>query len=73
MAGTTMMPLALTKSQAAEALSVPGDTVLNLTRTDQLRSIMVGKHKRWLLADLHEYIEDQRNTKANKVRNPCGC
>ena len=57
---TTIAPLTLTKEEASAALNVPVDTVLNLTRTDQLRSIMVGKHMRWLLDDLREYVENQR-------------
>ena len=57
-------PLTLDKGQAAGALNVPGDTLLNLTRTGQLRSIMVGKHKRWLLVDLREYVENQRGNGA---------
>ncbi|MCH8854260.1 MAG: helix-turn-helix domain-containing protein [Planctomycetes bacterium] len=58
---TTIAPLTLDKQQASAALNVPDDTLLNLTRTGQLRSIMVGKHKRWLLVDLHEYVENQRS------------
>ena len=53
-------PLTLDKQQAAAALNVPTDTVSNLTRTGQLASIMVGKHKRWLLDDLREYVQTQR-------------
>ena len=53
--------LTLTKEQAATALNVPIDTVLNLTRTGQLRSIMVGKHKRWLPGDLRVYIASQQD------------
>lgn len=61
---TTIAPLTLDKQQAADALNVPPDTLLNLTRTGQLRSIMVGKHMRWLLDDLREYVENQRNNEA---------
>ena len=57
---TTIVPLTLDKQQAAAALNVPCDTLLNLTRTAQLRSIMVGKHKRWLLDDLRAYIASQQ-------------
>ena len=57
---TTTTPLTLDKQQAADALNVPPDTLLNLTRTGQLRSIQVGKHKRWLLVDLRDYVENQR-------------
>ena len=57
---TTIAPLTLDKQQAADALNVPPDTLLNLTRTGQLRSIQVGKHKRWLLVDLRDYVENQR-------------
>lgn len=53
-------PLTLTKDEAAAALNVPPDTLLNLTRTGQLSAIMVGKHKRWLFEDLREYVERQR-------------
>ena len=53
-------PLTLDRDQAAGVLNVPSDTLLNLTRTGQLHSIMVGKHKRWLLEDLREYVENQR-------------
>ena len=52
--------LTIDKAQAAEALGVPIDTVLNLTRTGQLESIMVGKHRRWLLDDLKTYVETLR-------------
>lgn len=55
-----LTPLTLTKEEASAALNVPVDTVLNLTRTGQLASIVVGKHKRWLLDDLREYVEKQR-------------
>ncbi len=58
---TTIAPLTLTKEQAAAALNVRVDTVLHLTTTGQLRSIMVGKHKRWLMDDLREYVENQRS------------
>ena len=57
----TIVPLTLTKEEASAALNVPCDTLLNLTRTGQLRSIMVGKHMRWLLVDLREYVENQRS------------
>lgn len=57
---TTIAPLTLTKEEASTALNVPVDTLLNLTRTGQLRSIMVGKHRRWLLVDLREFVEKQR-------------
>ena len=57
---TTIAPLTLDKQQAADALNVPVDTLLNLTRTGQLRSIMVGKHMRWLMVDLCEYVQNQR-------------
>ncbi len=49
--------LTLTKNEAARALNVPVDTVLNQTRVGQLRSVRIGKHKRWLPADLQAYIE----------------
>ena len=52
--------LTLDKDQAAHALNVPIDTLLNLTRTGQLASIQVGKHRRWLTADLQAYVEAQR-------------
>lgn len=64
---TTIAPLTLDKAQAAGALNVPKDTLLNLTRTGQLRSIMVGKHRRWLLDDLAEYVQNQR------VGGACAC
>ena len=57
---TTIAPLTLDKQQAADALNVPPDTLLNLTRTGQLASIQVGKHRRWLIADLQAFIEAQR-------------
>ena len=57
---TTIEPLTLTQQQAADALNVPVDTVLNLTRTGQLRSVPIGKHKRWLLDDLRAYVEAQK-------------
>ena len=48
--------LALTREQAAELLSVPADTVENQTRVGLLRSVQIGKHKRWLIEDLREYL-----------------
>ena len=65
---TTIAPLTLDKQQASAALNVPVDTLLNLTRTGQLRFIMVGKHKRWLLDDLRAFVasrsDDTCNSKA---------
>ena len=58
---TTIVPLTLTKEEASAALNVPDDTLLNLTRTGQLRSIMVGKHKRWVMDDLCEFVQRQRD------------
>ena len=58
---TTIAPLTLTKGQAAGALNVPVATLENVTRTGQLRSIMVGKHRRWLLDDLREFVKEQRD------------
>lgn len=60
----TFKPLTLDRDQAACVLNVPPDTLLNLTRTGQLRSIMVGKHKRWLLDDLKDYVQGQRESGA---------
>ncbi len=57
---TTIAPLTLTKEEASAALNVPVDTLLNLTRTVQLRCVQIGKPKRWLLDDLREYVENQR-------------
>ena len=57
---TTIAPLTLDKQQAAAALNVPIATLENLTRTGQLRSLMVGKHMRWVIDDLREYVENQR-------------
>ena len=57
---TTIEPLTLDKEQAAAALNVPIDTLLNLTRTGQVQCVQIGKHKRWLLDDLREYVENQR-------------
>ncbi len=57
---TTITPLTLTKEQAAAALNVPVDTLLNLTRTGQLRCVQIGKHKRWLMDGLREYVKNQR-------------
>ena len=58
---STIAPLTLDKGQAALALNVPADTLLNLTRTGQVQAVMIGKHKRWLLDDLRAYVEQQRN------------
>ena len=58
---TTIVPLTLTKEEASTALNVPVDTLLNLTRTGQLRCVAIGKHKRWLMDDLKVYVENQRN------------
>ena len=49
--------LSLTKDEAARALNVSVWTVENITRTGQLRSVKIGKHKRWLPADLQAYIK----------------
>jgi excisionase family DNA binding protein len=57
---TTIAPLTLTKEQAAAALNVPVDTLLNQTRIGNLASMTIGKHQRWLLADLQEYVQNQR-------------
>ena len=57
---TTIAPLTLTKEQAAAALNVPVDTLLNVSRNGELPCVMIGKHKRWLLGDLREYVEKQR-------------
>ncbi|MCZ6652968.1 MAG: excisionase [Planctomycetota bacterium] len=61
---TTIAPLTLDKQQASAALNVPVDTLLNLTRTGQVRCVQIGKHKRWLLVDLREYVQDQRSNEA---------
>ena len=53
--------LALTRDQAAVLLSVPPDTVENQTRVGLLRSVQIGKHKRWLLEDLCEYLQRLRD------------
>ena len=58
---TTIAPLTLTKEEASAALNVPVDTWLNLTRTGQVRCVQIGKHKRWLMVDLREYVENQRS------------
>ena len=63
-AETTIAPLTLDKQQAADTLNVPVDTLLNLTRTGQVRSVQIGKHKRWLMVDLREYVENQRSNEA---------
>lgn len=62
----TALPVELTlnKAQASAVLGVPIDTLLNLTRTGQLASIMVGKHLRWTLDDLKAYVEAQRTEPA---------
>lgn len=60
----TIAPLTLDKQQAAAALNVPCDTLLNLTRTGQVRCVQIGKHKRWLLDDLRQYVADQRSNEA---------
>ncbi len=57
---TTIAPLTLTKEEASAALNVPVDTLLNLTRTGQLRSVQIGKHRRWLMDDLREFVQNQR-------------
>ena len=56
----TIAPLTLDKQQAAAALNVPCDTLLNLTRTGQVRCVQIGKHKRWLLDDLRAYVASQQ-------------
>ena len=61
---TTIAPLTLDKQQAAAALNVPPDTLLNLTRTGQLRCVKIGKHRRWLMDDLREYVENQRGNES---------
>ncbi len=61
---TTIAPLTLTKEQAAAALNVPVDTLLHQTRIGSLASITVGKHQRWLLDDLREYVQNQRGNES---------
>ena len=58
---TTTERLTLTKEQAAAALNVPVDTLLHQTRIGSVASIAVGKHQRWLLDDLREYVQNQRS------------
>ena len=53
-------PLTYDKEESARLLGVPIGTVLNLTRTGQLRSIMVGRHRRWVLEDLWSFVEAMR-------------
>ena len=61
---TTIAPLTLDKQQAAAALNVPVDTLLNVSRNGDLPCVMIGKHRRWLLADLQEFVENQRNNES---------
>ena len=58
---TIIVPLTLTNEEAAAALNVPVDTLLNVSRNGELPSVMIGKHKRWLLDDLREYVAGQRD------------
>ena len=52
---TTIAPLTLTKEQAAAVLNVRVDTVLHASRKGgTLPFVKIGKHRRWLLADLQE-------------------
>lgn len=47
-------------AQAAALLNVPPSTVMDLARRAVLPSIKVGRHRRFLRADLEAWLRDQR-------------
>ena len=53
--------LALNREQAAALLSVPPDTIDNQTRVGGLRAVQIGKHKRWTIEDLRDYLSRLRD------------
>ena len=62
---TPPTPLVLDAEQAAAALCVPVDTVKNLRRTGQLHSLKVGKHVRFCVDDLQEFVNKARKGERN--------
>ena len=52
--------LVLTDAEVASLLRVSLDTVKNLHRTKQMRGIKIGRHLRWPIASVQEFIEELR-------------
>ena len=50
--------LLLTAEQVAKRLQVPLATVQNQERVGRLRSVLCGKHKRYLEADVRGFIDE---------------
>lgn len=51
-------PLVLDVNEVARLLTVPADTVRNLHRTGQCPGVLVGRHLRWRLADVEQYVNN---------------
>jgi len=45
-------------NEVARLLTVPADTVRNLHRTGQCPGVLVGRHLRWRLADVEQYVNN---------------
>ena len=53
---TIAPPLVLTAEQVAELLQVPIETIKNLHRTRQLAGVLVGKHLRFKLVSVEQFV-----------------
>ena len=60
MVGLPPDSVVLTEHDAAAFLRVRVDTIRHAKRTGQLKSILIGRHRRFLLADVLDYIKHQR-------------
>jgi len=49
--------LAYTAARVAEMFGVPEATILNQNRVGRLRSVLVGKHRRFLPCDIEKYAK----------------
>lgn len=57
MESQTQIPaLVLTRDQVAGLLQVRSDTVTNLHRMGELRGVLIGRHLRWRLGDVENYV-----------------
>ena len=53
----TDLPILLSDDQVSGMLGLPVQTVRNLHRTNQLRGKVIGRHLRWLRADIDRFVE----------------
>ena len=58
-----MRQVVLNANEVGELLRVPTDTVKNLHRTKQLPGIMIGKHLRWRVQDVKQFVNELGNKK----------